>query len=406
MTISTNLSRRGFLKTSVAASVGAGLSVLPVASFAASNSSETKFIFISFSDGYPRGTWHPSGESGNLVMNECTVGLEDYKDDIIFFTGCRSEGGAGHSGYNGVWQEKSGQGSIDTHFEAVFSSGMPKRAVRIGVDTNYWGHGGLVTSRSITGDALVHNDNPDAIFAELFGSQGSSNDGNSIEQRKLNLMSKYLDDVAVLKDNLNGLEYNKLDTYEKSVSDVKIELENALASSGECSTTLYGSESYGRDKTADLQVANAALALSCAKTRIVSLQLGTSNDSAVVSTVSNIAPHSASHYGSASLKETYIAHRKWYVSKITKLIKNLKAMNLYDDCVIYVTSEMDDGQDHSSNDLPCMLIGGKNTRLATQSGGKIVRNVGPIGKVLSSLANAYGVPVPYSNVAIPGVFRV
>ena len=35
MTISTKLSRRGFLKTSVAASVGAGLSVLPVASFAA-----------------------------------------------------------------------------------------------------------------------------------------------------------------------------------------------------------------------------------------------------------------------------------------------------------------------------------------------------------------------------------
>ncbi|WP_061019000.1 DUF1552 domain-containing protein [Vibrio splendidus] len=406
MTIATNLSRRGFLKASVAAGVGTGLSVLPMTSFAAGSASETKFIFINFSDGYPRGTWHPSGESGNLVMNECTVGLEEYKDDIIFFTGCRSEGGSGHGGYNGVWQEKSGQGSIDTHFEALYSSGMPKRAVRIGVDTNYWGHGGFVTSRSKTGDALVHNDNPDAIFEELFGSQASGNGGSPIEQRKLDLMGKYLDDVAILKDNLNGLGYNKLDTYEKSVSDVKNELENALASTGECSTALYGSDSYGRDKTADLQVANAALALSCAKTRIVSLQLGTSNDSAVVTTVSDIAPHSASHYGSASLKATYISHRQWYVSKVVKLIQNLKAMNLYDDCVIYVTSEMDDGQNHSSNDLPCMLIGGKNTRLKTLPGGKIVRDVGPIGKVLSSLANAYGVPVPYSSTVIPEVFRV
>jgi hypothetical protein len=105
------------------------------------------------------------------------------------------------------------------------------------------------------------------------------------------------------------------------------------------------------------------------------------------------------------MKQTYIAHRRWYLSKVILLIEYLKQLKLYDDCMIYVTSEMDDGQAHSSGDVPCMLIGGKNTKLATQTGGKIIRNVGPIGGVLSSFADAYGVPVPYTSGLISGVFR-
>lgn len=399
----TNVSRRAFLKTSVATGVGAGLSTLPMVSLAASGTDQTKFIFINFSDGYPRGTWHPSGESGSLEMNDCTKDLAPYKDDIVFFTGCESKGGTGHTGYRGVWQEHEGQGSIDVHFEPVFSQGMPKRAVRIGVDTDYWGHGEFVPSRSVAGAGLSHNDDPDAVFSQLFGSQEGG--GNPMEQRKLDLLATYLDDVGILSRNLQGLEQSKLDTYVTATTDTKTELENALNSSGQCSTTLYESESYGRDKRADLQVANAALALSCEKTRIVSLQFGTSNDSKVVETVSTTVPHDASHYGSDLMKQTYIAHRQWYVSKIILLIEYLKQLNLYDDCMIYVTSEMDDGQAHSSNDVPCMLIGGKNTKLATQTGGKIIRNVGPIGRVLSSFADAYGVPVPYTSGLIPGVFR-
>ncbi|GLT18580.1 hypothetical protein GCM10007938_23590 [Vibrio zhanjiangensis] len=402
MSTSSKFTRRAFLKSAAYTGATVGLSSLPIPSLASGASNQTKFIFINFSDGYPRGTWHPEGNSGALKMNLCTADLEPYKDDIIFFSGCRSEGGSGHGGYNGVWQEKNGQGSIDVHFENAYSTGMPKRAVRIGVDTNYWGHGSLVTSRSVVGSAQKHNDNPDSIFQELFGSSGGE---SPTEQRKLDLLGSYLDDVALLSSNLNGLEQGKLDSYAQATTATKTELENALSNSGVCNTSLYSSSSFGRDKTADLQVANAALALSCQKTRIVSLQFGTSNDSAVVKTVSSIAPHDASHYGSAILKSTYIAHRQWYVSKIIKLIEYLKTLNLYDDCILYVTSEMDDGQAHSSNDLPCMLIGGKNTKLSTQSGGRIVNNVGPIGRVLVSLANAYGVSVPYTSSAIPEIFN-
>ncbi|OEF09805.1 DUF1552 domain-containing protein [Vibrio genomosp. F10] len=396
------VSRRSFLKASVFAGIGAGLAKFPAKSFAASGDNASKFIFVNFSDGYPRGTWHPTGNSGGLTMNACTEGLEAYKNDIVFLAGCRSEGGTGHSGYNGVWQEESGQGSIDVHFESVYAQGMPKRALRLGVDTKYWGHGGLVTSRSVNGSGLVHNDDPNAIFSELYGSQEGNQD--PVEQRKLALLSSYLEDVAHLSDNLGGLEQRKLDTYSQATTQTKQELENALTDTGQCSTSLYMSDSYGRDKTADLQVANAAMALSCGKTNIVSLQLGTSNDSKVVETVSTTPPHSASHYGSASLKQTYIAHRQWYVSKVTRLIEHLKLMGVYDDCIIYVTSEMDDGQAHSSNDLPCMLIGGKNSKLVTQNGGRIIRNVGAIGQVLSSMASAYGVQTPYQSPVINDLF--
>ncbi|NRF27997.1 DUF1552 domain-containing protein [Vibrio coralliilyticus] len=397
------ISRRSFLKASLFAGVGAGLAKLPSSSFASGmGNSASKFVFINFADGYPSGTWHPTGDSGGLMMNACTQGLEAYKNDIVFLAGCRSEGGSGHSGYNGVWQEEIGQGSIDVHFETIFAQGMPKRAVRLGVDTNYWGHGGLVTSRSVNGSGLVHNDDPNAVFTELFGVQQDGQD--PIEQRKLALLSSYLEDVAELSYNLNGLEQSKLDTYSQASTETKQELENALNSTGQCSNSLYVSDSYGRDKTADLQVANAAMALSCDKTRIVSLQFGTSNDSKIVEIVSNTAPHSASHYGSSSMKQTYIAHRQWYMSKVTKLIDHLKLLGIYDDCIIYVTSEMDDGQAHTSDDLPCMLIGGRNTKLKTQEGGRIIRDVGAIGQVLSSFASAYDVPNPYRNSAIDSLF--
>ncbi|MGF1777403.1 DUF1552 domain-containing protein [Vibrio nomapromontoriensis] len=409
MTNHFNQSRRNLLKTSIAASVGLGFCTLPTfAKSTATNNSDTKFIFVNFSDGYPRGKWHPKQSSNGLEMNDCTAELEQYKDHIVFFSGCKSTGGTGHDGYKGVWQENVGQGSIDFHFENYFSSGMPKRALRLGVDTNYWGHGGFVTSRNLNG-ALMHNDDPQAIFNDLFG--GDISEGNSIESRKLALLSKSIPDIELLEQQLGGLEAAKTNAFRTTSQDVNTELNNAIGNAGKtCNTSIFSSTAEGRDRRADLQVANAALALSCEKTRIVSLQLGTSNDSKVVESVSRTVPHDASHYSSATLP-IYIQHRRWYLSKVTRLIELLKTMpdtggsTLFDNSIIMVTSEMDDGQAHSSSDLPFVLIGGNNTKLATEKGGRLMENVGPIGQILAAYSKAYGVSIPYKNAPLSGLFH-
>ncbi|MEZ9820098.1 DUF1552 domain-containing protein [Shewanella sp. 10N.286.45.A1] len=400
-------SRRDFIKTALSCGVATALSGVSLQASAATHNAP-KFIFINFSDGYPRGTWHPSMGDNGLEMNLCTQGLAQYKDNIVFLSGCESEGGSGHGGYNGVWQERSGQGSLDVHFENAFAAGMPKRAVRLGVDTNYWGHGGLVTSRSVSGAGLTHEDNPQSIFNELFGGQEST--GPSIEARKLALLSNAIPDIELLRSQVNGVETQKTSTFSSVTTEVEQELTNASNGSGQCSTGIFGSTSSGRDKRADLQVANAVLALSCEKTKVVSLQLGTSNDSKVVEKVSQTVPHDASHYGSQGLKEIYINHRQWYLSKVTRLIDMLKLQpddngNMFDNTIIMVTSEMDDGQAHSSRDLPVLLIGGKNTALNTKPNGHLIENVGPIGQVLKAYANAYGVNTPYQNPPLAQLFN-
>ncbi|UJF17790.1 DUF1552 domain-containing protein [Vibrio sp. SS-MA-C1-2] len=411
------LSRRHFFQKTATLGVGAGIGALtPLSSAMAnpSNNSNTKFFFINFADGYPNGTWYPSGENGNLTMNDCTKDLDAYKDNIVFFTGVNNHFGAGHDGWRGLWRESQSQNSIDVEMANAYSEGLPKRAVRLGVDSNYWGHGGRqpsLNSDSSVGNA--HEDDPqrvfDNLFAPVFSTPGEAQDKADRDRAKIDILAKSIDDVRILKNNLGSLEQNKLNAFETAAVQAQTELENSLnGQTGVCSNIFSGT-SYGRDQRADLQVANAAMALGCGQTKIVSLQLGTSNDSKAIETFGGgPVPHDASHWSSAT-KPTYIAHRQWYLSKVLKLIEHLKLQpdtngNMFDNTVIFVTSEMGDGNAHSNRELPVLLIGGNNTRLNTQSGGKIYREVGPIGRILRSYADAYSLSHSYSSSPISGLF--
>ncbi|MDA9556461.1 DUF1552 domain-containing protein [Vibrio sp.] len=409
------LSRRNFLKTSMSAGVGAGIaSMVPLSSAQASGVDDnTKFIFINFSDGYPRGKWHPSGSNGNLSMNECTRDLDAYKDNIVFFENIATNGGSGHDGFRNLWRENQNQNSIDIEMQSQFSSGLPRGILRLGVDSHYYGHGSRqpsIIAGSTSG--VSHEDNPqvvyNSLFAPIFASPGEAQQKANRDRAKIDILSQSIEDVRLLRGNLGGVEASKLTAFEQASLNARTELQNSLDSSvGTCSDLFNGSSS-GRDLRADLQVANVAMALACGQTRVVSLQLGTTNDSKNVEVISNsTSPHDESHKRSA----LNIEHRRWYLSKITKIIEHLKLQpdvngNMFDNTMIFVTSEMDDGSDHSSNNLPVMLIGGKNTRLETQEGGKIFRmpTRTPIGRLLRTYADAYGLNHPYSGTSIPGVF--
>lgn len=407
------LSRRQMIKGSLALSVMAGLGLPTFNASAAGTSTSPKFIFVSFSDGYPKGTWHPTGSDGNLVMNACTEPLNKYKDYAVFVHGNRSEGGSGHGGYKGQMQEQEGQGSLDYHCEQHYGPGMPKKAIRLGVDTNFWGHGGFVATRSPNG-ALHANDSPHQIFNELFaGESGGETDKNL---KKMRLLASSLEDVQLLQTQSQQLASSRLATMEQVGASLEEELQSAGIVVGECPISIYDqlNNGNGRDRTLNLQVANTILALACGKTRVVTLSLGTSNDSAQVSSVSTMVPHDASHYGSGTVKETYIKHRQWYLSCVTKLIDELKKIpdpeiggsSLFDNTIIMVSSEMDDGNAHSSNDLPAVLLGGKNTKLKTVKGGRLVQNsTGNMGGVLRAFSDAYELNAPYQNKPIQGLFK-
>ncbi|AQM21019.1 MULTISPECIES: DUF1552 domain-containing protein [Vibrio] len=408
------LTRRQLIKGSVALGVMAGLGLPSFNVHAGRSSTSPKFIFISFSDGYPRGTWHPTISGGQLAMNACTSPLENYKDYAVFIEGNKSQGGSGHDGYKGQMQEREGQGSLDYHCEQQYGSGMAKKALRLGVDTNYWGHGGFVATRSPNG-ALRATDSPHQVYNDLFA--GESGSGESPQDvKKLRLLASSLEDVQILQTQLEQVAASKLQTMDSVGASLQEELQSSGIVTGECPTYIYDqlNQGNGRDLTLNLQVANTILALACGKTRVVTLSLGTSNDSAQVASVSAMVPHDASHYGSSTIRETYIRHRQWYLSSVTKLIDQLKKIpdpevggsSLFDNTIIMISSEMDDGNAHSSNDLPAVLLGGQNTQLNTANGGRLVQNTtGNMGGVLRSFSDAYGLNAPYTNSPIPGLFK-
>ena len=376
---STELSRRNFLKT-----VGkAGLSsrflqgstfatgmMLGRSASAQASGRIKRVICVYIPDGAPvNGTnlWLPSN---NLTLPTATATLESVKDECVFFRDAfiSNSSGSGVGGHGNTSKAFGGSGFSDTYdveLERTIGANSPFPSLLLGVQSN--GHGSATKKG---GSEIVYQDNPVAAFNRLFNSNVST---SSIGvQRSQSILDIHKDELASLQNILGSAERNRLGEHLSSVE----KLQDRLISQAEnealpgCSSPAWNTANFqysANNKTrftteSELQIDLAVLALKCGLTNVVSMMFGNHQSEHAIPELNYTGDyHQSIHGGSLS---TYAETRGYLSGRLASLILALKQAtdengeSLLDSTLVIQSTDMGDGNAHSSTRAPVMMAGG------------------------------------------------
>ena len=280
--------------------------------------------------------------------------------------------------------------SLDQYLANTQGLGMGTRFstlnVGVGSDSEPIAHG--------PGGARIKNaTNPVAVFDAVFGAMvGNPSDAQALAARRRGQSV-----IDFLRGDLNGLsarlappERLKLDQHLSALRDIETRLSavqqltcapparpqptgNADPSLNFPKTLAYnGGEPYF-DRITNLQIDLLAQAVSCGLTRFATLGLQdpgvdtTIGGSLLPADVHNLVAHTYSTgAGSAAVSSQVKLGRlnQYHFGKIARLMQKLDATGALDHTVILAGSDMGDPSLHSLRNIPLLLAGGANGKLA------------------------------------------
>jgi hypothetical protein len=410
----SSLNRRQFISALTAlCAMSPGIGHLAREAHAAGNTNK-RALFMFIPDGCIPSHFHPTGTEYNFNLPSMTQPLERIKNDLIFLKGLDMyAGGATHEG--GIRKVLTGNGdvSLDIHLANQFKASTPFSSLYLGVAaTHENGSGGF--SFLGANQPQTPEDNPLRAFDRVFGA--ASNTGVSLEtRRKQSVLDAMLADLNRLRTKMGTQEKAKLDTHLESVREVEKRI-TGTAMPQSCSAPVFNTEGFtvptgyhgypakfNREENfaivGKLQTDLAVLALKCNMTRVVSLQWShpvspTHIPNSGVST----GHHDTSHYGSADSEngKNFIALKRWYMERFAYLIDQLRAQadvggSLLDNSLVFLFSELGDGNQHDHANMPFILAGRAGGALKT--GRFLSYNKEAHAKLLVSISNAMDVPI-------------
>jgi hypothetical protein len=207
-----------------------------------------------------------------------------------------------------------------------------------------------------------------------------------------------LGEVNQLSSRIGSADRYKLDEYLTAVRVVEERIA-ALAASGcgDPDPPLVGGDITDAVRVmCDLQV----LAMQCDLTRVITFMLANSGSNRSYGFLGVPgAHHELSHHGD---NESMIADlqviSRWEVEQYAYLLEKMDAVTdvdgatLLDNSLVYFSSEVQDGDKHTHNDLPVLLAGSCGG--ATRTGEHLVYDDGePLANLFVAMADAFGTPV-------------
>lgn len=364
-----DMNRRSFLKT--LAQAGLSVNMLRGATFttammmartaqAKSVSGIKRVICVYIPDGAPvNGTnlWLPSS---NLTLPETTAPLESVKNHCIFFddasiTDKSGAGVGGHGNTNKAFAGMGSQNTFDVELERTIGAASAFPSLLLGVQSN--GHGSATKKN---GTEVNYQDNPAAAFNRVFGS--SINVGDLGTKRQKSILDLHKNELASLQSILGSAEKERLDEHLGSVTKLESRLEQSVDSA--CVNPDWNLTGFNYDEAnktrftteSELQMDTAVLALSCNLTNVVSIMLGNHQSEHAIPELNYKGDyHQSIHGGKAG---AYEECRAYLSGRMAYLIQKLEAANLLDSTLIIQSTDMGDGNAHSSENAPVMMAGG------------------------------------------------
>ena len=208
---------------------------------------------------------------------------------------------------------------------------------------------------------------PSLVFNYLFAGFDAQASAEAIERRKryrLSILDHVMGQANALKLKLGKTDIHKVDEYFDAVRALEVRIESG---SGElsCDPGVSPAESsWSIVERSALMNELMVLAFQCDMTRIISFMFGNagSNWSFPWLGVSG-AHHEISHH--QNLQENFdklTIIDQWEVSQFADLLTRLQAVEegegtLLDNCMVYFSSEIEDGNAHRHENMPILLAG-------------------------------------------------
>jgi len=385
---------------------------------------DVKALFLYVPDGVIPDLWHPMGDTTNFTLPTMSEPLTPVIDDLVFVRGLNMyAGGATHEG--GVAKLLTGDSdvSLDVFLGEQVGGSTPHSSVQLGVGTTFQAGDDKAVSY-VGGGPISPDDDPINAFDRLFGSLDPSmgNEGPTRDQlRTGSILDSAIGDVTRMQDVLGATEREKLDVHLDALREVEQRVNGDITAS--CSEVVWNTEGYANSDADNypktyhrednfglvgkLQMDQLVLALGCGVTRVGTLTWSHAvSPTRIAETGATRANHDASHYGSdagGEIAADFIAHRRWFMEQLVYLIESMRSLpdpsggTLLDNVVVFVGTDINDGNLHDHNDMPFLLAGGAAGQLET---GRSLDYRGTAGgendahtKLLVSIAGMMGVNI-------------
>jgi hypothetical protein len=426
------ISRRSFLHTAIA--TGAALELPWLGRTArAQTAAPLNFVAVFVPDGVVPSLWYPQGGETDFTLPTMSEPLSVIRNDCIFFEGVGMPGGEPtHPGGTKKVLTATAPQSLDVFLGQKLKGAAPFDSLQLGVATNFENGSGSFSFIG-TGQEVKPDDDPLNVFSRVFGggipgAPGGGGQTDLVAKQKKSILDAMRGDLTALQSRLGTSEKARLDTHLQSLRDVETRLAGlmqpvgggapvAACDAGSFNRMGYANTDNGYPKSyhkaenfaviGQLQTDLLVLALSCSLTHSATLMWSHAvSPTKVPGLNGNLGNHDASHYGvnpAGANAVLYTKYRRWFMERFAELVQRLKAVpygdsNLLDHTVLFLCSDINDGDLHDHNQMPFVLAGGARAGLR---GGRFLsyKNQGMGGKnethakLLVSIARSLGVAV-------------
>ena len=386
--------------------------------------------------------WTPADEGTGWTPSPILAPLAPWKDRTLVVTGlanrpARPDGAGDHAAGTGSFlscvhvrkteAENIANGrTVDQYAAAALGLGLRFQSLELGIDGGSAAGGcdsgySCAYARNIAwADAttpLPKTTNPRVVFDRLFA--GFDPDATAAELAKRKMYRSSILDLSRrqatdLKAKLGRTDQAKLEQYLSAIRDLESRLDSAASLCAPGQPPGSGLD-YPAHVRAMLDL--SALAFQCDQTRVITFMIGNAGSGRAHPHLGiTEAHHELSHHMSAQpTLDKLTAINTWELEQLAYLVGKLDGFadvdgqTLLDNSLVYLSSEIEDGNSHSHYNMPIVVCGGAGGTLAT---GRHVRYPGepPVADLYQAFLGALGAPVPATfgddgTGPLPGILR-
>ena len=382
----------------------------------------SRLMIFHYPIGMDRDAWRASGTETNWTLGATQAPLLPFKGDINVLTGVDDtapSNAGGHATGNAHLMtcaplDANSTHSYDVSYDQLVADkiggGTKFRSLQLGTSVSYGPDRPCdpalsqnLSWKNSTG--LPAEISPQTAFDRIFAGIASSGDAAAqaaIAKRKRQGKS-VIDAVNAQRARLDALvgagDKKKLDEYYTGVRELEKSIGSTAGDALCVPGTRPGTPADVRDHIKQM-LDIAVLAFKCDLTRVITVSYEDSNTerhhpwlgpAADVGYHSDITHQTAN--GSGPGTEGYRLVNKWMVTQFAYLLDQMKKTSdgatktLLDSSLVYFTTEITNGSYHARDDMPLILAGGGNGRMAT---GRLLERKGEaMGNIAMSILQAF-----------------
>jgi hypothetical protein len=349
--------------------------------------------------------------------------LEPHRSHTLVLSGLnnrpgRSDGGGDHAAGTGAFltcthvRKTAGADilngvSVDQLLAPVLSAGLAYPSLELGTDggsavgdcdTGY----SCAYARSIAWSGpttpLPKQTSPSAVFDRLFAGFDPDATEAEILRRQMyrkSVLDSALGEATSLRAQLGKTDQAKLDEYLNSVRELETRVDQPI---NVCRPGAPPPSGLPFPMRSRAMIDLIAIAFACDLTRVVTFMLGNAGSNNTYGHIGiSEAHHELSHHMMvAATNDKLTQIDTWEIGELAYLCSKLAAIDdgdgatALDNTVVFCSSEIEDGDSHSHNNLPVVVVGGGGGSIVT---GTHRRYSGaPMAELFIALMNGLGRP--------------